>query len=336
MPKLMKIAGKKKILVIRLSSLGDVILTTPVVRAIKEQYPEASIDFVVKPEFGDAIKYNQNIDNIFYYSKKEEEIRSLLLSLNENKYDLVIDLQNNKRSKKICKSLRTSVVKYKKSSVKRFMLVKFKINRLKNYLRVSEKYVTGIEDLQLDDKSPEIHFPKEFQEIKLPPGKKYIGICPGTKHITKMWPIEYFIELGKKLNELGYTVLLFGGKDDIDLCKYVSIYVKDSINLANNDELLKLADGMRHCDLLICNDSGMMHTASALNKPLIAIFGSTVKEFGFEPYKCDSLLIENENLKCRPCSHIGKDACPKKHFKCMMELTPELVINKVERFLDRI
>lgn len=336
MSKFMKIAEKKKILVIRLSSLGDVILTSPVLRAIKNQYPDTTIDFVVKPEFGDAVKYNQNINKLYYYHKKEEELKTLLLALMENKYDLVIDLQNNKRSKKICKALKTSIVKYKKNSVKRFFLVRFKLNRLKNYLRVPEKYIAGIEDLKLDEDAPEIHFPKEFDEVKLPPGQRFIGICPGTKHITKMWPIEYFIELGQKLNEMGYTVLLFGGRDDINLCKYISIYVKESINLANNDELLKLADGMRHCELLICNDSGMMHTASAIDKPLIAIFGSTVKEFGFEPYKCDSLVIENENLKCRPCSHIGKDACPKKHFKCMVELTPEIVINKVERFLDRI
>ncbi len=123
---------------------------------------------------------------------------------------------------------------------------------------------------------------------------------------------------------------MFGGRIDKQLCEEISNEIPGSINLANEDDLLQTAANMKMCKAIICNDSGLMHVASSTNTKVVAIFGSTVKEFGFTPYNCDDLILENKSLTCRPCSHIGRSSCPKKHFKCMREISPELVFEKVK------
>ena len=107
-------------------------------------------------------------------------------------------------------------------------------------------------------------------------------------------------------------------------------------NLCNDNDLLKTVSEMKKCKMIICNDSGLMHAATAVSIPVAAIFGSTVKELGFTPYRSSHLLIENKGIHCRPCSHIGKDKCPKRHFKCMLDLTPELVYNKIKNYLGEL
>ena len=151
-----------------------------------------------------------------------------------------------------------------------------------------------------------------------------------------MWPTEYFIKLGNELTKNNFKILLFGGKDDRKICKEISDQIEDSIDLSNDDDLLNLAEGMKKCKAVICNDSGLMHTALAVNIPTIAIFGSTVKEFGFAPYKGKNLVLENNLLSCRPCSHIGLDECPKKHLKCLKDIDPNFTLNKTLNFVKNL
>jgi len=118
------------------------------------------------------------------------------------------------------------------------------------------------------------------------------------------------------------------------LCKNISGQINNSLNLCNEDDLLQTAANMKMCRLIFCNDSGLMHLAAAVKIPLIAIFGSTVKEFGFFPYRSKSIVLENKNLKCRPCTHIGRKSCPKKHFKCLKEITPESAFSKLKNLVQ--
>ncbi len=138
-----------------------------------------------------------------------------------------------------------------------------------------------------------------------------------------MWPAEYYEKLGILLSEAGYRIVLLGGSDDLALCTEISEKISGSVNLCNEDDLLQTAADMKCCTAVVCNDSGMMHTACAAGIPVLTFFGSTVKEFGFSPYKNRNLILENKSLTCRPCSHIGRERCPKGHFKCMLEITPE-------------
>ncbi len=321
--------SKYKILIIRLSSLGDILLTTPVIRALSKKYPNSQIDYVVKKQYSSSLQYNPLISSLYLYEK--EKAKGVKEQIQKMKYDLVIDLQNNLRSCALTLGLRTEVKRFKKPTFKKLLLVWTKINQLKEIKPIPMRYAETA-SLQLDDKGLDLFIPENIKP-KLTTGQKYIGICPGAKHFTKRWPEEYFIELGNKLSSQNFTVVIFGGKDDLELCEAVSSKIENSINLCNNDDLLRTASNMKQCQHIICNDSGLMHTATAVGVPITPIFGSTVSEFGFIPYQSNNTILENNSLSCRPCSHIGRSSCPQKHFKCMKEIKPNTVFDHIKSFL---
>jgi len=327
-----ELSKTNKILIIRLSSLGDILLTTPFIRAIKTQFPHIRIDMLIREEYADVIKLNPYLDKKHLYKKDDKSYSILIEELRNNNYDLVIDLQNNFRSKKVVTSLKTKSVKFDKRSFDKFLLVNFKVNKLREAPQISIRYSNTIQNLKLDDKGLDLFTDKSANTV-LSGKNNLIGFCPGARHFTKRWPKEYFVELGNKLTQNGYTIVLFGGKIDKDICAELVDKISGAINLSNNDELLQTAADMKLCKAIVCNDSGLMHTASATGTKVIAIFGSTVKEFGFAPYNCSNLILENNSLTCRPCSHIGRSNCPKKHFNCMKSIKPEFVFEKLKSLL---
>ena len=321
-----------RILIIRLSSLGDILLTTPFLRAIKTQFPHIKIDMLIREEYVDVIKLNPYIDKKFLFKKDDKNNNVLIEQLKNNNYELVIDLQNNLRSKKVVSSLKTNNVKLDKRSFDKFLLVNFKVNKLKEAPQIPVRYSNTIQKIKLDEQGLNL-FTDKSANAEIIGKNNLIGFCPGARHFTKRWPKEYFIELGNKLTQNGYTIVLFGGKIDKEICAELVNRISGAINLSNNDELLQTAADMKLCKAVICNDSGLMHTASAAGTKVIAIFGSTVKEFGFAPFNCSNLILENNSLTCRPCSHIGRSDCPKKHFDCMKDIKPEFVFEKLKSFL---
>jgi lipopolysaccharide heptosyltransferase II len=321
-----EISDLKKILIIRLSSMGDVLLTTPLIRSIKKQNPNIQIDFVIKTEFFDVLKHNPYLNNIYKYSKHTSEKRELINSLNANRYEIIIDLQNNLRSREIIRHLDCKIQRFKKNSINKFLLVHFKINKLKDAHQIPVRYAetAGVE---LDTEGLDF-FTSNEPDSKLKTNDKFIGLSPGAKHFTKRWPKEYFIELGKRLESAGYKVTIFGGPDEVELTTEIVNQLSNALNLCN-ENILQTAANMKMCRAIYTNDSGAMHLASAMKVPVIAFFGSTVREFGFYPYKAKSIELENKNLSCRPCTHIGRKSCPKIHFKCMKEIKPELAFNSL-------
>ncbi|MGB5531357.1 MAG: glycosyltransferase family 9 protein [Ignavibacteriaceae bacterium] len=317
----------KKILIIRLSSLGDVLLTTPLIRSIKKRNPSIQIDFIVRDEFFEAVKNNPNLNHIYKYVNQKLDKHTLLNSLISKNYNLVIDLQNNFRSKEIVRLLNCKVLTFKKNNLKKFLLVHFKINRLKESPQIPVRYAeaTGINEL---DHEGIDFYTENTPDTRLNKNENYIGLCPGAKHFTKRWPKEYFIELGNKLESADYRVVLFGGPEESSICYDIKSALKNALNLCSTS-LLQVGANMKMCKAIYTNDSGLMHLASAVGVPVIAFFGSTVKEFGFYPYKARSIELENKNLSCRPCTHIGRKSCPKIHFKCMQEIKPELAFSSL-------
>ena len=323
----MDLSNIHKLLLIRLSSLGDVLLTTPLIRAVKKQNPQVNIDFVVNEQFADLLSQNPRLRKIYRFNPENSEKLSKLL--NENAYDTIIDLQNNFRSKRLLKKINAPVSRFNKRDIEKFLLVHFKINRLKNAPPIPVRYAQTIDKISLDNKGLEL-FTNKQANSKLNSSEKFIGLCPGAKHFTKMWPEDYFLELARLLEKNNFSVVLFGGRDDKLICDEIESKLESALNLCNDNDILQTAADMIRCKVIYCNDSGLMHTATAVNVPVITFFGSTVKEFGFTPYKTKSIILENNSLTCRPCTHIGKDHCPKKHFKCMMELTPEMAFEKLK------
>ncbi len=323
----------KKILIIRLSSLGDILLTTPFIRSIKNQFPGIEIDFVLREQYSDVLKLNPYVNKVFSFSRIKNDNSEKLKEIKNSKYDLVIDLQNNLRSKKLVSKIKTQSVSFSKNSWKKFLLVNFKINNLKDAPQIPVRYAQTITGLKLDEKGLDL-FTDKSPSAELNQKENLIGFCPGARHFTKRWLKEYFIELGKKLTANGYTIVLFGGKIDKEICAELANEIRGAINLFNSDDVLQTSADMKLCKVIICNDSGLMHVASSVGTKVVTIFGSSVKEFGFTPYNCTNLILENNLLTCRPCSHIGRSSCPKKHFDCMQLIKPQSVFEKVISFIN--
>ena len=324
----------KKILILRLSSLGDILLASPLLKEIKNRFPDCLIDFVIKKEFVQAIEFNPNINNILLY--EANNVNSLKKKFKSVNYDYILDLQNNFRSRQLLKGMKSQVYKFKKPTFKKFLLVHFKINLLKDKVSIAQHYVNSFPLIKTTDLQLDFHYPKEKdaeadsifpRNLK---DKKIIGICPGSKHFTKRYPSELFAKVIKNLSLMNYSVLLFGGRDDEEICALLALDNSAIINFQNNNDLYLTSALMKKCSAVISNDSALMHLSCALNIPTAVIFGSTVSEFGFFPLNKKSVIIESKKLNCRPCTHIGRKECPKGHFKCMNDISPDMVISKLQ------
>lgn len=319
-----------KILIIRLSSLGDILLSTPLLRTLKRQNPQLEIDFLVKEQYHELLTLNPYLSKLILYKSEKNELAGVKNQLKNNNYDLVIDLHNNFRSLDIRRTLKAKSFVFDKRSFKKFLLVQTKINLLKDTKQIPERYADTV-DVKLDDGGLDL-FTNNVPSSQLKNGEKCICFAPGSRHFTKMWPEEYFIELGTLLSGLGYKIVLVGGTSDTAICKRISDEIPNSINLGGKDDILQIAADIKMCRLMVCNDSGLMHVTSALKVPVVVIFGSTVKEFGFTPYGVKNLILENKLLSCRPCTHVGRKNCPKGHFKCMLEITPQYAFDEILKF----
>ena len=331
----MNLEKVKKILVIRLSSLGDILLTTPLLRSIKKMYPTISIDFMLREEYEDLLIHNPNVSKLYKYAESKLEKQVLFNSIIAQNYEMVIDLQNNFRTRELTGILKCPLFKLKKRHIDKFLFVYFKINKLKDAPSIPVRYADAFDMFELDNYG--LDFKTDIQpNERLQTGEKFVGLCPGARHYTKRWPKGYYTELGKLLESNKSKVVLLGGKDDQDLCNEIAKELSNSINLCNENDVMQTAADMMMCKVVYCNDSGLMHLATAVNVPAIAFFGSTVREFGFFPYKSKSLVLQSDRLQCRPCTHIGKKSCPQKHFSCMLEITPEDAYKSLNLVLEQI
>jgi len=338
----------EKILIIRLSSIGDILLTTPVVRLLKQKYPGSKIDFVIRNEFAELLIHHPGIRQFFIFDKNRnfKTLKHIRQEIKNEQYDLIVDLHKNFRSFYLTKfSSAKRVIRYKKDVIRRFFLVKFKLNLYKEIIPIYLRYLNCLKPFQIfyDDKGLDLFFDDEIKErifneyaqfLKVP-GSLIVGIAPGSKHATKRWTPEGFSSVINFLTDKKKAkIIIFGSQADQEIVQSLKIENHQSVlDVTGKLSLLESATFMNHCELVLTNDSGLMHLASALKKKVVAIFGSTTEELGFFPYTTEHIVIQNKNLSCRPCSYIGRKKCPREHFKCMKEIEAEQVISPVEELL---
>ncbi|MEO6695739.1 MAG: glycosyltransferase family 9 protein [Ignavibacteria bacterium] len=306
----------KKILVIRLSSLGDIILSFPLLKKLKEKFPDAQVHFLTKKDYEEILKMNPDVDRIMLFNNSIKDLKNIIQN---EKYDLVIDIHKNLRSIYLSRNNGKEILTYKKENLKKYFLVKFKINLFNQIIPVYQKYLLTIKKYSNEDDLKFSESKLLFSKDNITDGK-YIVVSPTSRHFTKTYPadgfIDYIIKLGNK------KVILVGdnSKKDLETCAYIESKCINVMNLCGKLNMKSLANILYNSEYVICNDSAILHFSEAIGKRVVAIFGSTVKEFGFYPQLKDSIVIENKNLKCRPCTHIGRESCPEKHFKCMLDL----------------
>lgn len=317
--------GYRKILVIRLSSFGDIVLTFPFLNQLRKLHPQAVIEFLVKEEYSELVKLNRNVDNVIVYNDEIKE------RLNNENYDVVFDLQHNLKSYDVLPD-RTKVYTVTKETWKKHLLVYTKINLLKDPIPVYRKYLNVLK--LFDNRTV-----TEFSVSELITGnestvqERHCVLSPSSKHFTKRLPKEKFVTMMKDLN---MKIVLTGDNNDTDkeICGYLESKLSNCLNLCGKLNYRELAGVIRYAEFVVCNDSGILHLSEALGKKVFVIFGSTVKEFGFFPALESTELFEVDGLKCKPCSHIGRSGCPKGHFDCMNKIDEaiiRLIINEYKK-----
>ena len=309
-----------KILIIRFSSIGDIVLTTPVIRCIKQQKPDTEIHYLTKRSFKSILEHNPYITKIHHI---EEGLKEVIEDLKKENFDVVVDLHNNIRSLQIRMALGKPSTTFKKLNLKKWLLVNFKINKMPA-THIVDRYMDAVKSygVKNDQKGLDFFIAQQdevnISSLPLSHQNGYIGFVIGAKHFTKQLPTEKIISICKKINR---PIILLGGKEDAERAAVIETVVGSSIcNACGKYNLNQSASLIKQAIKIISHDTGLMHIAAAFKKEIVSVWGNTVPAFGFTPYLPDtrSKIVEVENLSCRPCSKIGYKKCPKGHFKCMM------------------
>lgn len=328
-----------KVLIIQTAFLGDVVLTIPLIQVTKK-YLKAQISVICIPSTKNILEGHPSIDEIIVFDKKKSEKSFISLikfakKLKEKKFDVAVIPHP---------SFKSGLIPYLAAIPERIGLSNsagrfFFTNRVffdKNKYQL-ERYLDLLKYFGIDvrEEKTEIHIDgkdEKFADVLLPKDKFFFGINPGSVWATKRWPAEKYAELSDKISkELGGQIVIFGGSDDIETAAKVEKNMKSkTINLSGKTTLKQLTALIKKCRVFITNDSGPMHIAAAMDIPIVAIFGPTVKQLGFFPYSKKAVVIE-KNLPCRPCGKHGPNKCPKKHFDCMNKITVGEVFDAVKK-----
>ena len=325
----------KKILVIRFSSIGDIVLTTPVVRCLKNQLKDIELHVLTKKKFSNLFKKNTYVDKVFEF---DNSLKDNIKELKKENYDYIVDLQKNKRSKRVTVSLRCQHSSFPKLNFKKFLLTTFKINLMPD-VHIVDRYFEAVKDLGVKNDLKGLDFfistENQYDISELPSAFQngFHAFVIGGTYKTKILPAVKIVEVIKKLQE---PVVLLGGLDDVERANDVMNSVSENVvNLVGKINLEQSASLVKMAKSVLTNDTGLMHIAAAFHKNIVSVWGNTVPELGMYPYlpnekdKCH--IVECKDVKCRPCSKLGFKDCPKKHFRCMMEIDTDVVVEKLRK-----
>ncbi len=334
-----------KVVVIRFSSLGDLALMIPMLNAIKRGVDDCTLHVVTKEEFKELLERVDCIDRLLTIGEGSlPELYSLFKRLKREKYDVVIDAHNVARSKVLYHFLDAPVkLQLKKESVRKSLLIYFKINLHRGktglydrYMHLARSLVPDVEDTDVelisdDDELQMIE--RIFKENDLQENR-LVAIAPGARWKTKLWPDEYFAELVMRLKDEGLTPVLVGGENDTEICKRIRTRShRDLPDLSGRLSVLGTAQLLKRSRVLVTNDSAPLHLAELVGTPVVAMYGPTVREFGYFPRLKKSIALEKK-IWCRPCSRNGSRFCPVGTLACLKKISVDEVFKAVMLVLD--
>ncbi len=334
----------RKILVIRLSSLGDVLLTSPALSSLHAAWPGSEIHFLTRKPMLPLIQFHPAVSKTWVYPAGKKELARLKKDLRSEQFDLVADWQGNFRSFPF-RRLGKESVSFKKYRFRRWLYLKF--NRPFTPSPVPVRYLETLAPYEVPDSGAPVSWvlpeptrqemTRRFLAWKTTDGPVYF-VAAGARHETKRYPATYFIQIMKMLAELqpAARFILLGGPDELETASRIKkeFSSDDRVwNAAGGFSLAESAVILKNCDGGLTNDSFLMHAATAFQVPVVAFFGGTTPQLGFAPFRSPALIAEDETVSCRPCSHIGRESCPKGHFDCMNRLNPEAWFPKIYHFL---
>lgn len=330
-----------KILVIRFSSIGDIVLTTPIVRCLKQQKEGIELHFLTKAAYKPVVEANPYIDKIHFL---HEDLEDVIDMLKEEKFDYVIDLHHNLRSLRVKRALNVMSYTFSKLNVRKWLLVNFKLNLMPDK-SIVERYFDAIKalDVKNDGQGLDYFIPEttkvENKDIPVSHWGGYAGCVIGGSYNTKKLPVSQW---KKFCSSVPYPVILLGGPED--RAEGEQIAAQDPIKIYNacgKFDINESAWLVKHAKVVVSNDTGLMHIAAAFKKPVISLWGNTSPAMGMFPYygfnnmnrvvSRESVIMEEKKLYCHPCSKLGYNRCPEGHFKCMYELDMVYLTDSVKK-----
>ncbi len=324
---------KIKFLVLRFSSIGDIVLTSPVVRNLKQQVEGAEIHYLTKPAFKSILENNPYIDQVHTLGDSFSETVD---KLKYEHFDYIIDLHRNLRTTRLKNRLKIISFSFNKLNWKKWLLVNFKKNRMPK-VHIVDRYIETLKvfDVKNDEKGLDYFIPKKdevniasvSEELK----NGYVGVVVGAFHNTKKLTKEKLIIICSRIDK---PILLIGGPENKEEAEEIKNAVKNRIyNACGNFNINQSASLVKQANVILTPDTGLMHIASAFKKKIVSVWGNTVPEFGMYPYFPDpkSELVEIKDLNCRPCSKIGFKECPKKHFNCINKLDEYYIVDIINK-----
>lgn len=329
-----------KFLIIRFSSIGDIVLTTPVVRCLKKQVADAQIHYTTKYSFRSIVESNPYIDKVHYYNN---DLGALIDELKLENFDYVIDLHHNLRTLKVKKALRIKTFSFRKLNIEKWIYTNFKWNIMPDihivdrYLDTLKSFGVKNDGAGLDYFIPEKHTVKET-DIPASHHAGYLGVVIGAALNTKKMPLQKLLNLCASID---HPIILLGGKEDKENGEQIAAVDPFKIyNACGKFNLHESADLVRRAKLIITHDTGLMHVAAAFKKTILSIWGNTVPAFGMSAYygnyQLTDFRFEVAPLYCRPCSKIGYKKCPHGHFKCMRKQDENKIAEKAKQLLGKI
>jgi ADP-heptose:LPS heptosyltransferase len=330
-----------KFLIIRFSSIGDIVLTTPVVRCLKKQVATAEVHFLTKAAFRPILAANPFVDKIHCL---ENDLKSLIHSLYKEDFDYIIDLHHNLRTWRVKRGLKKPSFSFDKLNIEKWLYTNFKINRLPKK-HIVDRYLDTLKAFGVHNDGAGLDYfipaEDELKPTDIPTSHQagYVGLVIGAAHATKRLLLHKLETICK---DSRYPLILLGGPEDAETAKHLAAIDPIKIyNACGQFRLNESAGLVRQAKLIVTHDTGLMHIAAAFKRPIVSIWGNTVPEFGMYPYYGDNYLhhfqekppyqiMEIKGLSCRPCSKIGYDKCPKKHFKCMELQSTQTVIDAID------
>ena len=319
----------KKVLIIRFSSIGDIVLTSPVIRCVKDQVENVEVHFVTKRSFAPILESNPHVDKLHLL---DDDLSLLISQLKAEKFDFVIDLHNNIRSRRVTTALSKPYSRFHKLNVEKWLMVNLKTNQLPD-VHIVDRYMDTVSKLVVKNDHAGLDFfiPRN-EEVNLDTLPKnfrsgYTALVIGAKFATKKLPVQRLKELIRLLQK---PIVLIGGPEDEPIgADLTDADPKNVFNACGKFNLNGSASLIEQARVVITHDTGMMHIAAAFNKPILSIWGNTIPEFGMHPYlpHSSSKIFQVEGLPCRPCSKIGYSECPKGHFNCMANMDLEAIAN---------
>ncbi|MDX5420497.1 MAG: glycosyltransferase family 9 protein [Hymenobacteraceae bacterium] len=318
-----------KVLILRFSSIGDIVLTTPVIRCIKQQVPGAEVHYCTKQGFKGILEHNPYVDRVHVLG---DSLSELVRQLKAENFDYVVDLHNNLRTRIIKTRLGKPSKSFNKLNYEKWLMVNLKINRLP-HTHIVDRYLAAASALGIQDDGQGLDYfiptQDEVDPYTLPEPfqQGYVAFAIGAQHYTKRLPTERIIELCEKLQQ---PIILLGGKEDAAVGEEIAAHFTRTPNNGQQATMIYNACGryslngsaslVRQAEQVVSHDTGLMHIAAAFQKDIISVWGNTIPEFGMYPFKTRYKVLEVRGLSCRPCSKIGYSKCPKGHFKCMREI----------------